>query len=77
MDERHEAEDNNAFLASDLLREFNSHLLITSILDTIFKKHKVTKDLDLSSLPEDLNLAVLRNKWKKQEKWKWKKHLKV
>lgn len=53
MDKRHETEANNAFLSSDLLREFNSHLLITSILDTIFKKHRVTKDPGLSSLPED------------------------
>lgn len=52
-DKRHETRAINAFLGSDLPMEFNSHLLIASRLDTIFKKHKENEDPDPHNLPED------------------------
>lgn len=68
MHKRHGAEDNNAVLASDLPRDFSSHLLVTSGLDTIFKNHKATTDPEACRLfQKNLNLAGLENESKVAE----------
>lgn len=41
-DKRHGTEDNDAFLASYLPRDFNSQLLINNELEAHFKDHKKT-----------------------------------